>query len=382
MVERVDQDPQLQGLYQDAIEAGNDPTGKLRGENVAQQRNAQSLVHDSLEEVGFAASNLYSIAEQEESVDVESVEVEDVSVVIADEIKKKTKLRDELTGRRGSLDSAQVQKLLAKLRLQLPISHENILRYIHNEYGDVTDQYAALDAVIRELARKRGDRELKKALKKAADTLWEQSSTAIIAGLNASSVADRFAHGSIEQFQALRDAYRTQVQEQPSMLESLRKLRERFGDDELERQIKFLIAAAGRDLDALVSSIDREQLSQIIEELSRLEMIGSMRTQAGTIVDRIAKRFGGVGNEHDWDLLEDAMVLMQDKWVGSQKVEALNEKLSLRDLEGQIYFLRELNAFFRNIPVKAYDDSDRRTQLLDASQDALDHLVQKEEDEL
>ena len=382
MVERVDQDPQLQGLYQDAIEAGNDPTGKLRGETVAQQRNAQSLVQDSLEEIGFAGSSLYSIAQQEESVDVESVEVEDVSVVIADDIKKKTKLRDELTGRRGSLDSAQVAKLLAKLRLQLPISHENILRYIRNEYGDVTDQYAALDAVISELARKRGDRELKKALKKAADTLWEQSSTAIIAGLNASSVADRFAHGSIEQFQALRDAYRTQVQEQPSMLQSLRKLRERFGDDELERQIKFLIAAAGRDLDALVSSIDKEQLSQIIEELSRLEMISSMRTQAGTIVNRVQKRFGGVGGEHDWDLLEDAMVLMQDKWVGSQKVEALNDKLSLRDLESQIYFLRELNAFFRNIPIKAYDDTDRRTQLLDASQDALDHLVQKEEDEL
>jgi type III secretion protein W len=381
MVARVGQNPDLQNLQQTAFDSSDGSVGQLRGEAVIKERSIQSLVHDSLEELTFQASEM-SAAEQDESVDVEDVEVEDLSLTLAEKIKKHGKLGNQLQGERGSLNAAQLSKLLAALRARLPTDPDLILRDAGDHFADVTEQYAALEAVLEELGRRHGDRELRKAAKKASDTLWARHASEIIAGLQARPVAERFAHGDVEQFQALRDAYRAQVQEQPSMLESLQRLRKRFGDDHLERQIAFLIAAGGRDLDALVSSVDKEQLRQVIDNLSRLQVISSMRAQAGTILARMKSRFGVTGGKRDWDLLEDTMVLIQDKWVAGPKIEALSGALSLRDLEGEIYFLRELNAFFRTIPVKTYDDPERRERLLQASQDALDHLVQREEDAL
>ena len=313
---------------------------------------------------------------------MQEVEIEDLSVQIEDRVKKTTKLKDDLDGLRDGLDATKIRQLLAALRGRDGATAEEVLAELGERFGDPTDQYAALDGMLEELGRRRGDRELKKTLKRASDQLWGRSATAIIAGLHASPIAQRFAHGNVEQFQALREAYRDQVEQDPSLLESFRRLRERFGDDRLEKQLEFLIAAAGHDLDALVSSVDKEQLGRTVGDLARLQLIGSMRAQAGRIVTRMAKRFGTSGNKRDWDLLQDGMELMEDKWVGAQKIETLSNALAARAIEGQIYFVRELNAFFRDLPTKAYADLDSRERVLGASQEALDHLIEREEEEL
>lgn len=375
MVERVGQGPGLQHVGQSVAEQADAAVGRLRGEAVIHEKSIESLVEDSLEEVTF------SVAEQIESVDVEEVEVEDLSAAIEDRIKKISKLRDQFAQARDRLDPAKLRQLLAALRAKGAKDGDDVLGDLGEHFSDPTDQYAALEALLEEVGRGRGERELKRALHKASDTLWERHSAAIIAGLHASPVAQRFAHGDVEQFQALREAYRAQVLEQPTMLQSLKNLRERFGDDQLENQIKFLVAAAGRDLDALVSSVDKEQLEKTVGDLSRLQLISSMRAQAGTIVTRMAKRFGGPANRGGWDVLQGSMELMEDKWVGAQKVEALTGALAVRELEGQIYFVRELNAFFRDLPLKAYDDLESRERVLQASQEALDRLIEREEEQ-
>jgi type III secretion protein W len=376
MIDRVGQSFNLQDPDASGASSPADPVGQLRGESVMREKSIESLVQDSFEEASF------SVAAQDESVDVEEVEVEDLSTVIADRIKKITQLKDQIAGARGGLDPAKLRQLLAALRAQDPAAVDAILNEVGERFGDPTDQYAALDAMLQELGRRQGDRELKKALKKASDTLWDRHARAIIAGLHASPVAERFAHGDVDQFQALREAYRAQVLEQPTMLQSLKNLRERFGDDRLEGQIKFLVAAAGRDLDALVSSVEKEQLEHTVSDLARLQLISSMRSQAATIVTRMAKRFSPTRGKGDWDLLQDSMELMEDKWTGAQKVEALSSALSAHEIEGQIYFVRELNAFFHDLPLKAYDDPDSRERVLQASQEALDHLIEREEEEL
>jgi type III secretion protein W len=371
MVDRIGQSSGPQQIDPGLAASRAAAKGRLRGEEVNEERSIDSLVEDSFEEATF------SIAEQSESVDVEEVAVEDLSTMLADRIKKQDRLRGDLDGVRSGLDPAKVRRMLAALLERGATAVDQVLR---EQFGDPTDQYAALDAALQELGRQRGQKDLRKALKEASDTLWEQHQEEIVAGLHATPVAQRFAHGDLEQFQALREAYRAQVLEQPTMLQSLKNLRERFGDDHLESQIRFLIAAAGRDLDALVSSVEKTRLEQTLGDLSRLQLISSMRAQADTIVTRMSRRFG-VHGQRDWDLLQGAFELMEDQWVGAPKIETMTGTLALRQVEGEIYFLRELNAFFRNIPIKAYADPEGRDRLLQASQEALDHLIEREEEE-
>lgn len=375
MVDRIDSSPQ--SLQMSPMEQAAQPSivGQLHGQEVIEEKDIASLVHDSLEEVGFG------ISEQIESVDVQEVVVEDLSARIEERIKKLTRLKDQVESARGRLDPAKLSKLLKALQQGGKPNGEDVRKRVAEQFADVTDQYAALDDLQQQLGHGAGDDDLRRALKEASDALWNEHSTDIIAGLNIAPVAERFAHGDVEQFQALRESYREQLQEEPSIADSLSRLRQRFGDDKLGERIKFLVAAAGHDLDALVSSVDKEQLGTMVNELSRLELISSMRAQAAAIVGRLSKRFDPAARKSDWDLLQDSVELMGDKWIAAGKVQALGDQVMPTNLEGQIYFLREMNALFRNVPTKAYASLDLRERLLDASQEALDAVIEREEDE-
>lgn len=349
--------------------------GKLRGQEVIEEKDIASLVKDSQEEVGFAVS------EQLDSVDVEEVVVEDLAANIEERIKKQVRLKDKIQSARGRLNPQKLQKLLKSLLEGGKQTPGDIRKALADEFADVTDQFAALQDLREQLGRGSGNDDLKQALKEASDQLFEEHGSDIIAGLNIAPVADRFAQGDVEQFQALRESYREQLKADPTLGESLAKLRERFGDDKLANQIKFLVAAAGHDLDALVSSIDKEQLGTVLGDLTRLELISSMRAQAGQIVDRVDKRFHPSTKQSDWDLLQDSVELMDDKWIAASKVQSLGDRVMPMNIEGQIYLLREMNALFRNVPTKAYDDLEMRERLLDASQEALDNVIEREEDE-
>lgn len=373
MVDRIDATPQR--LQAEPLQRAAQPSivGRLRGQEVIEEKNIASLVQDSLEEIEFQAS------EQFESVDVEEVVVEDLSAQIEERIKKRLRLKDKIDGARGRLDPVKLRELLQSLRGGDKDGGSDPREKVAELFADVTDQYAALDDLQQNLGRGPENDDLRRALKEASDSLWDEHSTDIVAGLNIAPVADRFAHGDIEQFQALREAYREQVKEQPSLAETLSRLRERFGDEELASRIKFMVSAAGHDLDALVSSVDKEQLNQVIGDLSRLELISSMRSQTAVVVGRLDKRFHPAVKRNEWDLLQDSVDLMADKWVASGKIEALGDRLAPFDLECRIYFLRELNALFRNVPTKAYESLDVRERLLDASQEALDKAIEREE---
>jgi type III secretion protein W len=376
MVDRIDATPRP--LQTDPLARAAQPAivGKLRGQEVVEERDIASLVQDSLEEVGF------SVSEQVESVDVQEVVVEDLSARIEDRIKKISRLKERIETARSRLDPAKLRELLKTLKQGgQQQSGDDVRKMVAERFADVTDQYAALDDLLDQLGHGQGSRELRRALEEASDSLWTEHSTDIVAGLNVAAVADRFAHGDVEQFQALRESYRQQVKERPPMPATLRNLRQRFGDDQLGERIKFLVAAAGHDLDAIVSSVDKEQLGDVVADLSRLQLISSMRAQAATIVGRLDKRFHVPTQKSEWDLLQDSVELMADKWVAAGKVETLGDQVAPLDLECRIYFLRELNAFFRNVPTKAYESLDVRERLLDASQEALDKAIEREEDD-
>mgnify|MGYP001098143296 CR=1 FL=1 len=375
MVDRIDSTPQM--LQPSPLEKDANPSivGRLRGQEAIEEEDIASLVQDSLEEVGF------SVSEQLDTVDVDEVVVEDLAANIEERIKKQTRLKDKIQNARGRLNPQKLQQLLKTLMQGGKQSAGDIRTALADAFADVTDQFAALQDVREQLGREPGNDDLKQALKEASDALFDEHGTDIIAGLNIAPIADRFAQGDVEQFQALRESYREQLKADPTLAESLSKLRERFGDDKLASQIKFLVAAAGHDLDALVSSIDKEHLGTVIGDLTRLELISSMRSQAGQIINRVEHRFHPANKQSDWDLLQDSVELMGDKWIAANKVQALGDRIMPTNLEGQIYLLREMNALFRNVPTKAYDSLDMRERLLDASQEALDKAIEREEDE-
>ncbi len=363
-----------QNIGGNAFTQATSSTGGAKGTALVEEASVQSLVQDALEELTFSA------AEQAKSVDVESVEVEDLSSVIAERIKKRLKLKERLDENELARNPKAQAKLLAQLKQKPNASADDILKELGREYSDPSDLFLALEGMREELTRERGNRQLKKAAKQASDTLWEEYRTAIVAGLNAQPIAKRFSRGNVEQFQVLREAYREQIEKEPTLGERLQQLRKKFGDNELDDRLKYLIAATGRDIESPVTSLDPERLNKILQDLFKLQLLSGTSGKTRDILARMKKRFGLRNSQSEWDLLENMLGIVSDKWIAISKFDDLSTNFVGKDIETRIYFLREINLLAHQLPVKLYNDLESRARVIELSQDALDQAIRIEED--
>ncbi len=156
MVDRINSSPQ--SLQMSPMEQATQPSivGQLHGQEVIEEKDIASLVHDSLEEVGF------EISEQMKSVDVQEVVVEDLAARIEERIKKLTRLKDQVESTRGQLDPAKLSKLLKALQQGGKPSGEDVRKGVAEQLADVTDQYAALDDLKEQLGHRAGHALLRK----------------------------------------------------------------------------------------------------------------------------------------------------------------------------------------------------------------------------
>jgi type III secretion protein W len=74
--------------------------------------------------------------------------------------------------------------------------------------------------------------------------------------------------------------------------------------------------------------------------------------------------------------------LAERSWVGPEDLTKLVADLGVRELEAEIYLLRELADLVRAVPLKVYKDMDQRDRLIGAVQQALDDAIRREEDAL
>ena len=58
----------------------------------------------------------------------------------------------------------------------------------------------------------------------------------------------------------------------------------------------------------------------------------------------------------------------------------MTNRLGLDDVEAKIYFLRELLAIVRKLPLAIYNDPQDRLRLIDALQSSLDKAIEEEEE--
>ena len=91
--------------------------------------------------------------------------------------------------------------------------------------------------------------------------------------------------------------------------------------------------------------------------------------------------------EHPPEIVASAHILMREvlklkntPFVDGTKIGSLATRLGIRDIEMQIYFLRELHGLIRKLPMKIYSDDKERDRLMSAVQDALDRAIDEEDD--
>ena len=80
------------------------------------------------------------------------------------------------------------------------------------------------------------------------------------------------------------------------------------------------------------------------------------------------------------DVVMEVLPLREKRWIDSNKILSLADRLDLDDIEAKIYFLRELTAIVRRVSMKIYKDSEERIRLIEAVQEALDAAIEEEQE--
>ncbi len=256
-----------------------------------------------------------------------------------------------------------------------------LLRQVAKFFEDVSDQYRALMLAENILEKGTESEDLLEHVKQAKDKLMNDSGPAVRAGLNIAKEAINASKEGLGEFQELRDFYRDIILGQTNISGAFKAIRKEYGEGNLDKAIAYLIKAAGNDLAAQGPSLEPSQLKAIIDNMYQVETLSGVDQRLTELLRRIVTNFD-VALKGDSEMIMDKLLDLASAYrIKSQEFLQLAEKLGLKALLEQIYFLTGLNEQVRLLPLKIYESPDNRTKLLEASQEALDEVIYEEEEQ-
>jgi len=103
-----------------------------------------------------------------------------------------------------------------------------------------------------------------------------------------------------------------------------------------------------------------------------------MYYQCDELMDKVHANYQAGLTRDGQALLQEILQLKEKGWYSEQIVESIASKLGIKTAEAKIYFFKGLKDLIRLIPQKAFDDDNKRAELMDHVQRTLDAAVDAE----
>lgn len=374
MIDRIDFHQQAQHLQSsDAFAAFAQANGEFKGQKVAEQKDAASMVQDAAEEMTFQASEKVEKKLGKRRAAAKGLRT--TAMEKAEFYIKKLKDMDK---------PEQMNKFMESLkRMGKNMNPQQLRQEVGKFFKDVSQQYAALAYAKEMLADDPEMAGLTEALQEAMDQAMEESGPAIRAGFNVTDDAMEFSAQGLRDTQELRDFYRDTVLQYEGFHETYNEILENYGESEFGKAIDFLIKAVGSELQSKGPSVTHVELKRIIDDLYSLEMLGNIHRNCDELLGKIRKAYRLALKMNTKAFMNRLMGLKSEKWLRMDHVTKLVAQLGCDPIEAQIYFLREMGGMIKELPLKIFEeDLEKREKLIDVTQEALDDAIDREEEML
>ncbi|MFC4297773.1 type III secretion system gatekeeper subunit SctW [Castellaniella hirudinis] len=243
-------------------------------------------------------------------------------------------------------------------------------------FGDVSQQYLALQYALRKGEQEGAAPELLESLRDALADLEIESGPRIRAGLNTLDSAGAFA-ADAQGVQSFQDTYRDIVLGENSLGKTLDLALDRFGSKDVGRGLQQLVLALGQDLSSARPSTSPQRLQALTGDLYHLQVAVTVLDGCTELSGKLqAKGLGAPDNER---LMRDLVGLTGDKWLNESRFTALAQQHGVTSPEGRVAFLAGIKALMRDLPIQVFPDPDARQATLNAIQDALDMAIDEED---
>ncbi len=362
--QRIDGGTGIRDIYQEGKVTGEIlQKGVFRGEAVQVKQDAASLIADAAEELTFSAAETV-----EKKIEKRRISKERKS----DQLKQIEKLLKTVP----DINKKELLEWCNRIKKNPPKSSEELLKFLEDEFDDVTHQDLAL-SVLKELLSE-GD-ELLDIVTSAQKSLETEHGAEIRAGFNVSTDAYTFSQKGLGSTGELRQFYRSTVLKYEGLTQTFESIIENFPDKDFLDAVQFLIKAVGSDLHSRGPSIEPSELKLILDDLYQIESLGNLYRECDDLLNRTKKGFGLSSTATAKDLVGHILKLRDATWLSSSQIMDLTKKMGIRDLGAQIYFLQGLKEKIRLMPLKLFPNDDTRFNILEKTQETIDNLIEREE---
>lgn len=254
----------------------------------------------------------------------------------------------------------------------------DLLKELGRGSTDPSHQYAMLDMLEQSLGGDEGD--LRSLIHQARQQLENAKGPEIRAGINlAEEINSRAATPG--EMQNLREMYRSEVVGFTTPQDCFRSLLAARGPGGLADAIAFLISGCGKDLNSAMPSLEGEALSRILTDLQCVQVLNTVMDKLSLLSGRMASQFNIHCLLNGEQMTGRVIDFTEQAFVSAGAIEAFIGECGVRKLLAQMDFARELTRLFRQLSPRLFRKEGDRQQLLDSTQEHLDALVMREEEE-
>jgi type III secretion system YopN/LcrE/InvE/MxiC family regulator len=368
--------------------------GDRRGESVVQDKDSTTL---SLELSDWVGDELGD--ELEAELGREDRRLENDEEVI------KMELSTDVEGDPQDLDDVQSRKdeiemLAREMEEQEMQDPGEILRHLQENLGehegergpnhDPTQQYGAL-VLMEQMFRDEGNEAMANAVAGAAARLLSERGMEINKGMIVSEAAALYSSEKVGSVSDLRSLYMEQVVGHKGITSSFNGIMEKYGEQGFVEAVKFLLRAAGDDLNTMKSDTDRLQQKEVLDNLYQLEVLNTMRERTNDVLEQVGRSYPVAPEINSQKVMGRTFEMLEHQIrINESTVSQIARDTVPDSIEGRIAFLREYRGLVSMIPLKVLDGLEQgssgglrlRERLNDVIMEAQDVVDAEEQEKL
>ena len=181
--------------------------------------------------------------------------------------------------------------------------------------------------------------------------------------------------------QELRDLYRSEVVGFTKPQDCFRSLLAARGPGGLADAIQFLIAGCGKDLASSSPSLESSALGRILTDLNCVQVLQTVLDSFTQLAARMGKQFGETCLLNGEQMTGRVIDFTEQAFIAANAIAAFVGDCGFAKLMAQMDFTRELTRLFRLLSPRLFAKEGDRQRLVDAAQEHLDLLIEREEEE-
>ena len=341
-------------------------TGNLRGE-VVHVKDVGDMLADAAEEISVLISQKDEVKKHGERS-------------IASDTSEQIMKLEEINAYLDLMGTFSDPKKLAELAKRMQSSDENPRELARQQSRDPAMQYVLLQYALAEGDKAGIPQAALERLQDAIADLEMQHGPEIRAGINTAGVAASSSSSPAER-EIFQGTYRDVVLGQSSMSQTLKTVFDRFaneGSKQIGVQLGNLIKALGADLSAARPSQDSNRLQALVQDMYQLEVAVTVLDRCSDLAVQIQGKFSQ-SNVEPMEMMKALVAVTGEKWVGATRFTAMEQQHRLPEVLAQIAFHSTIKDVLKQIPPAIFNDADTRQSVLNASQEALDMAIDKED---